>query len=244
MLNKVTITGADNGTNPQEMAEISEDFPFVEWGILVMPNKKHDLPDRFPSKAWINENLRKAWFNCKSLRLSAHLCKDYARQICDGKWDFLDDHLLLWTMVDRIQINLRKIVEVTPSLIHGVRLTLYHGIHNFNKRQTPVILQTTSFTNDLLLQENFRFNCIQALFDVSAGNGILPENWPSNDVNFYTGYAGGLTPENLQENLEKMNAVATKPYWIDVESGVRTGCCLDMHKVRAFLEIAEKYITS
>ncbi|MHB1675039.1 MAG: hypothetical protein ACYCSP_12405 [Acidobacteriaceae bacterium] len=34
-LETVTITGADDSTDIVELAELSEEFPFVEWGILI-----------------------------------------------------------------------------------------------------------------------------------------------------------------------------------------------------------------
>ena len=34
-LNRVTITGADDFTEPKDLVELSEEFPFVEWAILL-----------------------------------------------------------------------------------------------------------------------------------------------------------------------------------------------------------------
>ena len=33
-LTKVTLTGADDFTDPKRLIEISREYPFVEWGIL------------------------------------------------------------------------------------------------------------------------------------------------------------------------------------------------------------------
>ena len=34
-LTRVTITGADDSVEPRALAELSEAFPFVEWGLLM-----------------------------------------------------------------------------------------------------------------------------------------------------------------------------------------------------------------
>jgi hypothetical protein len=46
MLERVTITGADDSTSIDEMLALSRRFPFVEWGILV--SKRHEGSYRFP----------------------------------------------------------------------------------------------------------------------------------------------------------------------------------------------------
>jgi hypothetical protein len=56
--------------------------------------------------------------------------------------------------------------------------------------------------------------------DSSYGYGICPDKWNPpvyNDRNM--GYAGGLSPENVAQNLEKISQVVPKDYttWIDAE---------------------------
>ena len=34
MLERITVTGADDLVDPAELCAIAADFPFVEWGIL------------------------------------------------------------------------------------------------------------------------------------------------------------------------------------------------------------------
>ena len=52
MLNKVTITGADDETPIVALIELSAKFPFVEWGILV--SLKSEGGPRFPSRVWMD----------------------------------------------------------------------------------------------------------------------------------------------------------------------------------------------
>jgi len=51
-LDRVTITGADNSVeNMHEIFDLSQQFPFVEWGILVSHSSVGK--PRFPSLMWI-----------------------------------------------------------------------------------------------------------------------------------------------------------------------------------------------
>lgn len=238
MLNKVAVNGVDTTTDLKELAELSREFPFVEWGILFSRNPPRL---RYPPEEWVNTELRKAWNGCKSMKLCMHLCGDYAREICNANWKFLDDLLIMWTMADRVQVNIRNIMQNAQTIYWELRHRLYHGIHEYNKRNTPIIIQTDSFQSELL-REEFRFNCVQALYDMSGGTGALPGDWPANDVKFYCGYGGGLNPENVEEQIQKISEVAKRPYWIDVESGVRTKDKFDIVKTRDFLEKSAKYV--
>ncbi|WP_247896806.1 hypothetical protein [Azospirillum argentinense] len=70
------------------------------------------------------------------------------------------------------------------------------------------------------------------LFDRSAGEGKAPEEWPQHPGgDRLVGYAGGIGPGNVGDVLRKI--AATGPYWIDMESGVRTDDWLDLDKVEA-----------
>jgi hypothetical protein len=85
------------------------------------------------------------------------------------------------------------------------------------------------------------------LFDLSHGAGVLPDGWPSPaDTTVYTGYAGGLGPRNLDEQLGAIgNAAKETPIWIDMETGVRSwnDVSFDLGKALMCLEISKPYIS-
>lgn len=82
----------------------------------------------------------------------------------------------------------------------------------------------------------------RVLFDASGGRGVETQVWPKSD-GLNCGYAGGLNPTNLRENIFRIfDAAEDQEVWIDVESGVRDGHdCLDLGKVAAFLDITKAY---
>jgi hypothetical protein len=51
MIDRLTITGMDDGVPPEYLAMASLKFPFVEWGVLV--SQKRQGTPRYPSYPWI-----------------------------------------------------------------------------------------------------------------------------------------------------------------------------------------------
>jgi hypothetical protein len=78
------------------------------------------------------------------------------------------------------------------------------------------------------------------LFDASGGCGISPRAWraPVMD-NHKMGYSGGLSPENVYENLDKINLILPANYntWIDAEGKLKAPETKQFDVARA-----EKYI--
>lgn len=81
---RVTITGADDKTSIADILELSAEFSFVEWGILV--SHRQEGTYRFPSRDWI-DRFKEAAFNAK-LQVSTHLCGRWVRELllanCNG----------------------------------------------------------------------------------------------------------------------------------------------------------------
>ena len=83
---------------------------------------------------------------------------------------------------------------------------------------------------------------VACLFDRSGGKGLVPSSWPliRNDV--FCGYAGGLGPETLSEELLKIFEMTNgQEIWIDMESKIRTEKKFDLGKVVNCLETAQIY---
>lgn len=237
----VTITGADDNTNHSDLIEISRKYPFVEWGLLFSPKKQGT--SRYPSIDWVNSlrdkievlGLMRTKFIC-----SAHLCGEYATSIvtnCDVA-KFRDNSgikhpILPW----RTQLNFNS----KKTEINYESLTSY-----FKGLGNNVIIQYNQSNLDLcnkIISDPFiNKKGVHFLHDGSGGRGIVAKYFKPIIPNHYTGYAGGLNPDNLEEALIKINeAVGDNEIWIDTETGVRTDDKLDLDKVVRFLEIAKKY---
>lgn len=197
----ITFTGVDQWTDPQDMKDLSWDYP-VEWGILFS-QKRQGMDPRYPDPAT-------QWVIAQSgLRLSAHICGASSRAIMgeDSAFVMIPNH----KAYKRFQINHR---EPDPERIARFA----------EKVRVRCIAQTrdTTFPED---------NRIDWLFDRSGGRGEAPDTWPPHPGNGRrVGYAGGIGPDNVVGVLAEI--VPKGPYWIDMESGVRTDDRLDIEKCR------------
>ena len=230
----VTVTGADDSIAPEDLVGIARDYPFVEFGILIS-GAVRDLY-RFPSAKWLQQ-LYHISLN-EPLALSAHLCGAHVRSLCLGLPNFFEKFGLVQSMFQRFQLNFHaqehavdqlKFIELVKEKISP--RSIIFQVDGVNDK----IFSTVTNSNNL----NF-----SPLFDLSGGAGILPELWPEQLPGVYCGYAGGLSSENLTEQMQKISQVATGNIWIDAETFLRSNSdrLFDLAKVRNFLEQAKPWV--
>jgi len=218
---RITFTGADDETDLKELEKISADYPNVEWGILFSQSKS-GVP-RYPS----HENIEKM---CDlNITRSAHLCGQWVGDVLEGNFSFLTTPFA--PHFERIQLNCYK-----------------DRLNKALKKQIPSskdhkVILGGNFSDIKLTQETHPDLNVCVLFDASGGHGKSPKTWPSAFDGFSCGYAGGLRPENLEDNLKKLDEVVnSRQIWIDMETGVRTNEKFDLSKVKKCLEIAEPWL--
>lgn len=236
MIKTVTITGADNKTNPKDLIDLSLKFPFVEWGILVSNSKIGT--NRYPSIEWINKLCFFKQFQNKNMNLSLHICGEVCQRILKGEIDVNLKYpkLISLDSFDRMQLNFNyKNSKIDLLLMMNSLSDLKQEIiFQYNKSNKEII--------DILVncKGNSKWNF---LYDSSGGRGVVQKEWEK-PLNAYTGYAGGLNPENLKEELEKIKLLVPNDnkIWIDAESGIRTDNEFDLDKVEKFLSIAKEFI--
>lgn len=236
MLDRVTITGADESVDPIELVILSKQFPFVEWGILASQKRSGKAP-RYPCFDWCMD-FRSA-VRCHNLKASLHLCGRWVYEILVGEVDVVVLELL--DPYQRVQLNFGgEGPEVKPAeFLDALEEICNHG-------QREIIFQADgmggagyfSLTRCTEIE-----NLCSVLFDGSGGTGLLPLKWPTPiDADFH-GYSGGLGPHNLGEQLPRILAAAgDRRIWIDCETGVRTNDKFDLFKVRQVLDIAKSFM--
>lgn len=229
-LNRITITGADDSTEPSSLLELTGKFPFVEWGILFSRNREGE--PSFPTRDWRNR------LSAFMLPLSAHLCGWWSVEIMEK------GHTALITglpeQFSRVQINYvfsksRKwnfLPVLDYAVIHHERALIFQ----FNPLSSEALYQ---YITDGL-PENIFF-----LYDSSGGRGTLMETIGDPVAGKYTGYSGGINTENIgyickaiHEKNSQLNC------WIDLQSGVRTNDVFDLLKVENILSISDRFVNS
>jgi hypothetical protein len=220
IINKCTFTGADNSTSVEEMLSIQKEYPFVEWGILIASNPGRN---RYPSNDYIMS------LKDKGLNLALHLCSIHTKGIMtdgilDIKYDFFE----------RYQINF-NFKHSSHDLANYAKL-----IKKFPNKK--FILQS-NFSNESYIDtilEDIDTKNTNILFDSSGGRGTEIKLIKDPYKGIYTGYSGGLNPDNVKGicNLITEHKSDDK-VWIDMESGVRTDDIFDLNKVRSVLKIVK-----
>jgi hypothetical protein len=255
-INKVTFTGADSYTRINSLLALSIEHPYIEWGILCSKTKQGH--PRYPDENWLDDmyafwqgdSARKNEYYSPSLHLSCHVCGRWVGNLLDGGKEFYHDMGVYLPMFERIQINTGgKPLYVKPEEF------IVSLNHFFKKKQ--IICQDDGFVGRSLYETlNLAgVNCVP-LFDLSGGEGKTPAEWPKRltrptcfggSVPAYCGYAGGLGPDNLAEELKRIEAVVGSddvPIWIDMESNLRSESgVFDLDRVKKCLEIVQPWIS-
>lgn len=218
---RVTITGADDAVDPAQLSALSEEFPFVEWGILF--SKGRAGKPRYPTDVWRAKLYREFFGKTPhALKLSAHLCGALADEVMHGH-----DLAAPLGLYRRVQINGFLIEESSSMLLEpGVEFIL-------QIRSEEEFVPAVKFARARPEQP------FSILFDSSCGKGVAPARWPPAPFGVDFGCAGGINPDNLADVLGDIiasNSFGDRLPWIDMESGVRTDDQFDLAKVRSVLE--------
>ena len=233
MITRVTITGPDNSIRPLDLILLNDKYPFVEWGILV--SQKNFGANRFPTMEWI-KSLEIVKKEHPEIKLSCHLCGKYVRDLCSGSDLAIKELGDLWNMFDRVQINFHGIPHKQSADFISLLL---------EQKNKEFIFQFDDVNNKIIESvSKAGVNC-SALFDTSGGAGILPKEWPEPLENIKCGYAGGISPENIEDQIRLIESkVGETEIWIDMESHIRSNndYQFDLDKVKKCLEISSSYI--
>lgn len=219
----ITITGADDAVDPQKLADLSNEFPLVEWGILVSDTRAGT--PRYPSAPWMSRILNLMGGRA---RFAAHYCGMAMRDMAIHGLT----HPAQWAK--RIQLN-----GWSPG--DSDLLEPFHG-----NDITPILQCRGSGRLVEFAAEAIRLRRAgveaDVLLDPSGGTGKSVAGSVSGDQlrltaqadRFKFGLAGGIGPDNIKTAM--VLAIRTCASWIDMESGVRTGDAFDLEKVREVLE--------
>lgn len=202
----IAFTGVDRLELLSGMTRLSARYP-IEWGVLIDPDQEDKA--LFPDAA-----TRTALLAEPGLRWAAHICGASARDIVAAP----RDTAVAVTGVQRVQVN-HSFQGSAPDQIAAAR--------DYGRRLgVRTVLQCAgAFLHD---------SGVDWLYDVSFGTGVKPKDWPALPANGpFCGYSGGIGPATVAEILARIAAPDGAPYWIDMESGVRTDGAFDLAKCEA-----------
>lgn len=239
-LNRVTITGADDSISPDDLVQLSREFPFVEWGILFSQSSQGRA--RFPTDEWIAKLVVAGVYG--DMKLCAHLCGGWVRDlVLAGNFSFRNHYPGFFSEAERVQVNFHGQFHRAAD---GFADVLRAHVHPpLSERPVQFILQCDG-VNDVSVVSRAADGLAVPLFDTSGGAGLLPRAWPLAWPGIYCGYAGGLSPENVEGQIEQIGrAAGGETIWIDMERRVRSpdDSLFDLKRVHDVLSIVSGHIT-
>lgn len=210
-------------------------YPIAEFAIQAHPSK---FSPSMPRYVWFETLMNAARKN--NVNLAMHVNSEFRTEICHGKipyeirrmWDLRYDNGK--PIIGRVQININGGKNSFKFYVHKVAdiIRAYPD--------TEFIFQYTNKQKIRLNKLDNEHVPFSMLFDASGGCGKLPDKWEAPIMkNHKMGYSGGLSPENVADNLDKINAVLPQEYttWIDAEGKLK-----DPDTKQFDIARAEKYI--
>jgi hypothetical protein len=209
---KITLTGADERTSLADLVDIRRCG--AEIGLLYTFSP--DGRNRYPVKDWLI-----AAVGYLEGKAAIHICGERARQqLYDGALDdLLDD-------VRRVQVN----GTLEPQWL--ARVCAKYPNRTIITQHTP--------KNLWLLPVGAPNHAV--LVDRSGGRGLSPSSWEKPKTDKPIGFAGGLGPDNISEQLPIIHELIkghANGSWIDMEGKLRDEH--DWFSVSMAAEVLEKW---
>lgn len=237
-LKYITCSGANEHTNIDELLALAKEYPMMEIGIQVSDKKITDNPARFD---WIIALQEKVAAQKLAPNIALHVNGNWVQQFANRAMiPELEYFLSLGNgsngrLISRLQINF------LIGNDYRINFGRFCQAMTDNAR-LPIVLpyndQNAAFVH-CLHNKSIKFDC---LFDSSHGEGVLPQQQqPPVFRNGLQGYSGGLSADNVAEQLQKLSLVVKpkRSIYIDAEGKLKgSNGHLDLQKCEAYIKNA------
>jgi hypothetical protein len=185
MIAKISIVGVDDSVCPQDLVDISQTYPFAEWGVNLCPDSEQK--PAYPSAEWLDELLQYS----ENLRLRGILHGRWESDILEGSSSISIERPDMWNEFRWLQVDIRndqkKIFE------------------SIDKHPRKLILETNiipMFKSNILLPRSRVFSC----YDY-CGYSILEDDidWIGKSKKlFWISVDGFRSDDNITMDLTKV----------------------------------------
>lgn len=229
-LTRVSLTGPDDRTAVEQLVQLAHRYPFVEWAVLYSPAREG--MSRYPSRAWRKNFEDAVSRSYPPIHRALHVCgkgvEMFARQ-GPASVDCVN--------YQRVQLNV-NCARWDPLDVKELLKTA-DVAQRWDGQPQHIIVQHNK--NNAAFLNGLRDN-VDVLYDSSGGFGKLLTDvlgpWPGH----YTGYAGGLGPDNVVQMYKRIESINHKDFWMDMESGIRTDDVFDLEKAERVLKLLEPFV--
>ena len=237
-LEYITCSGISFNNDIEDIIDLGKKYLLAEFAVQASPKSFYKGS---PKYEWFNTLLSSCKVN--NIRIATHVNLGYCKDMCHGvvPCDLQD----LWNVkrkngepaIGRVQININggnDIFEFHADKVADI-IRAYPDI--------KFIFQYTSAQHDRISKLDKKHVPFALLYDASGGCGISPDSWYGPVFpNHQMGYSGGLSPENVVDNLNEINEILPADYstWIDAEGKLKSP---DSNGKKVFdVALAKKYI--
>ena len=216
-INVVSCSGVNEHTELSELFKLVEKNAGinVEIGIPVSGSKASFGSARY---WWLKSLYFYQQANKKTLDLSLHLYFDWVERFCKGDIpEEVEEFLSLRNFdgtpfIGAIQLNFKVGRERKPVLPSLYEVIETHPDQIF-------VLSYNESNAEIISQLHRSGSSFDVLYDDSFGSGVLPaKRMHPLFKDIMQGYAGGFSPENIYEELNKLDAVVPKKMDIFIDA--------------------------
>lgn len=231
--------------------------PRVEVAVQAHPSK---MSPGMARNDWFRELLQFVKNDGHNINLAVHVNRDWCDQICrTGKFptelqpffDLHHDDKFSRPLVARWQLNIPR------DTVNKININALKQLLN-NNLERRFIVQYNDTTRDAVTQLFNSGAYFSVLYDASGGRGIAPKQWyPPVFSRCPQGYSGGLSPENVADNLEQISKLVNyegghmvhmltshEEVWIDAEGKLKTDDRFDIARARQYVINAENWLNA
>ena len=219
----ITCSGANEHVDVEKLLRLGQKYPMVEFGIQVTAKKCSKDSPRYLWIQVLHQNIGLRYFP----HLALHLNTDWVDGFIAGQIaPELDELLRLENfyrdpLFERVQLNFKIGRNVDP-----VTGTLLSHIKEYGDGRRFVFSCNESNVAYLHSLYKFGLRNFDVLYDSSFGEGVKAEKYAEPaffDENIRQGYAGGLSPDNIAEELAKIGSVVpyNRGFFIDAEGKLK-----------------------
>ncbi|MBR6408877.1 MAG: hypothetical protein IKS23_01360 [Alphaproteobacteria bacterium] len=239
-LNTIVCSGINEKNEIDEAVAFIKKYPSVEFGIQCSPKKAGFGTARYE---WLKKLCLKLDEEKIKGRVALHLNEGFVISFCEGKIpDEVEKLLRESDAIGRLQLNFK----IGREVFDGKKVP---DINKLSKSIDEVyghqIIVSASEANLAFIQKmHYQGIKFDALFDDSFGEGILPKSRKAplfDDV--FQGYAGGISPENVAGELEKIRKVARNDVFIDAEGKLKENGAFSFEKAAKYVQNAFSWQT-
>lgn len=222
-----TLTGVDERTSFEWVLDMAGRYPVAEFGILLSLTPE-DKDARYSDIDFIMD------FGDQMQRFAVntalHICGSAVNHFVGGG----DTVQSIASRFGRVQLNFS--LKRSPFTLDE----LDRAINSFSR---PVITQHFEANSEVTTGVTAVNHHV--LFDASGGRGIHSTEFPERIAGKYYGYAGGFGPNTIEEDIERAaQSAAGMPFWVDMESKLRTDGYLDPVLCEKVLEGTKRWSTA